>query len=79
MKDFESINSVLELFPEKYREDIKLAFQCTDLETQYGLLNATDFDDIKDQIVDKADVSSLMVLNNQRFLECPINLSGLLE
>ncbi len=79
LRDFQSLDSIIELFPEQYREDIKNAFQCTDLETQFQLLNETDIDFIKSQIVDKIDIESLESLNNQRFLEFPINLQGLLN
>lgn len=79
LRDFESIDSVIQLFPDKYREDIKSAFQCTGLDIQYSLLNEIDIEGIKSQIVDKVDIPSLEALNNQRFLEFPINLQGLLE
>lgn len=77
LKDFESIDSIIQLFPEQYRDDIKKAFQCTSIETQYDLLNDTDIDGIKSQIVDKVDIDSLNALNNKRFLDFPINLQGL--
>ena len=79
LKDFASIDSIIELFPENYRSDIKLAFQCTSIETQYDLLSETDIDDIKSQIIDKIDIESLEALNNRRFLDFPINLQGLLN
>jgi hypothetical protein len=79
LKDFESIDSVIELFPEKYREDIKSAFQCTGLDIQYSLLNETDKEEIKSQIIDRFDLKSLETINRERFIEFPINLPGLLE
>lgn len=79
LKDYKSINSVLDLFPEKYRRDIKGAFSCTDLGTQYALLTESDIDSIKLQLVNNIDISSLEALNNKRFLDFPINLQGLLE
>lgn len=78
LRDFESIDSVIELFPEKFREDIKTAFQCTDIGLQYSLLSETDIDEIKNQIVDKVDTASLEALNNKRFAEFPLNLAGLI-
>jgi hypothetical protein len=42
-------------------------------------LNDIDTEDIKSQMVDKADIQSLESLNNQRFLEFPISLQGLLQ
>ena len=79
LRDFSSIDSVIELFPEQYRNDIKTAFQCTSIDTQYSLLSETDIDNIKSQIIDKVDVESIEALNNKRFLEFPINLQGLLN
>jgi len=79
LRDFESIGSVLQLFPEKYQMDIKDAFQCTDLDIQYGLLSDTDIEEIKSQMVDKMDVASMEALNNKRFLEFPIQLQNLLD
>lgn len=79
LKDFSSLDSIIQLFPELYRDDIKLAFKCTSIETQYGLLGPTDIDSISSQIIDKVDIKSLEALNNKRFLEFPINLQGLLN
>lgn len=79
LKDFESIESVIQLFPDKYRDDIKNAFKCTGLEIQYALLSDMDRESIKNQLIDKSDISSIESLNNQRFLEFPINLQGLLN
>lgn len=77
LRDFESLNSIIELFPEKYRADIKEAFNCTSIEMQYELLNKADIDFIESQIVDKVDISSVEALNNKRFINSPINLSML--
>lgn len=79
LRDFECIESVIQLFPEKYRDDIKVAFKCTSLDTQYSLLSDIDIDVIKNQIIDKADIGSIESLNNKRFLDFPINLQGLLN
>lgn len=79
LKDFESIDSIIQLFPDKYKEDIRNAFRCTSIDTQFELLNDTDIEYVKSQIIDKVDMESLEALNNKRFLEFPINLSGLLN
>ena len=79
LQGFNSIDSIIELFPEQYRNDIKTAFQCTSIDTQFDLLSENDISDIKSQIVDKIDIESLEALNNRRFLEFPINLQGLLN
>lgn len=79
LRDFESIDSIMDLFPQSYREDIKQAFQCTSIDTQYSLLNDVDIEEVKSQIRDKVDIQSLEALNNKRFLEFPINLQGLIN
>jgi hypothetical protein len=79
LKDFESLDSIIDLFPEKYRADIKTAFQCTSIDTQYALLADADIENLKNQMVDKSDYESLNALNNRRFLEFQINLPGLLS
>lgn len=78
LNDFKSLNSIIELFPEKYREDIKMGFQCTNIDDQYQLLSDVDVDKIMNQIVDKIDITSIESLNNQRFFNYPINLNALL-
>lgn len=78
LKDFESIDSIIGLFPQTYRDDIKQAFQCTSIDTQFSLLSDTDINEIKSQIIDKIDMESLESLNNKRFYEMPINLPMLL-
>ena len=79
LKDFGSIDSIIQLFPQEYRDDIKQAFQCTSIDTQYSMLNETDIEEVKSQIIDKVDIESLESLNNRRFIEFPINLQGLLN
>ena len=79
LRDFESIESIIQLFPENYREDIKTAFKCTSIDTQFELTNDIDVEYVKSQIIDKIDMESLEALNNRRFLDFPINLPGLLS
>jgi hypothetical protein len=79
LKEFESIDSILQLFPVKYQDDIKNAFLCSDISLQSTLLTDADRLDVQTQCIDKVDIASVEALNNQRFLEYPINLQGLLE
>lgn len=78
LKDFNSVNSVIELFPDKYRNDIKEAFECTSLDVQSTLLAKSDIEGIKLQLVDKVDTGSIEALNNKRFLDFQINIQGLM-
>lgn len=78
LRDFSSINSIIELFPDQYREDIKTAFQCTSIDSQMDLISDSNIEEIKSQIIDKIDIESVNALNNNRFFEFPINLPYLL-
>lgn len=79
LSSFESIDSIIDQFPEKYRADIKTAFQCTSIITQYDLLSDSDISGVESQIIDRSDMDSINALNNRRFLDFPINLSSLLQ
>ena len=78
LKTYSSIDSIIDLFPSKQRTDIKEAFQCMNLDTQYSLLSDADIGGIKDQLIDKYD-PSVSELNDKRFLQYPINLQALLN
>ena len=79
LNDFSSINSIIDVFPEQYRNDIKTAFICTSIETQAELLNETNSQNVCSQIVDKIDLKSVEALNNKRFFQFPINLPYLIN
>jgi len=78
LNDFKSIDSIIEIFPDKYADNIKESFQCTDIVTQYNLMNDANIENIKNQIVDKFDMKSLEELNTRRFYDFPINLPMLI-
>lgn len=78
LKDFKSIDSIIDIFPEKYRNDIKLAFLCTDIRFQYSLLTNSDKETVFNQIIDLEDRVSVESLNNVRFHDYNINIQGLL-
>lgn len=79
LSGFSNIDSVINLFPERYAEDIKKAFQCVSIDTQYKLIGEGDIENIKSQIVDRVDIESVEMLNNKRFLDFPINLQSLIN
>ncbi len=78
LPQFSSIDSILEIFPEQYREDIKTGYLCTSIENQMALIGNADVSNIMSQIVDKIDTRSVEALNNKRFFDFPINLPYLL-
>lgn len=79
LKDFKTIESVINVFPEKYRNDVMDSFKCMDLDVQLELLTKGDYDYIESQFIDRSDLTSLEALNNRRFLNNQINISGLLQ
>lgn len=79
LNNFSNIESVIGLFPMTYAENLKNAFKCMSIDTQYKLLGEGDIENIKSQIIDKVDIESVELLNNKRFLEFPLNLQSLIE
>jgi DNA-binding ferritin-like protein (Dps family) len=79
LRDFKSIDSIIDIFPEKYREDIRTAYKCTDIRFQFSLLTDADKKMILDQIIDLSDIQSVENLNNVRFQKYQINIPGLLQ
>lgn len=79
LMDFRSVDSIADIFPDKFRDDIISACRCTDLSLQLSLLTNTDRDFVCSQMIDRSDPASLESLNNRRFLDFPINLIGLLD
>lgn len=79
LEEYKSIESILNIFPNQYRENIKRSFISCDLEKQLSLIGVQDRELVLSQIVEKYDNESIEALNNQRFLEFPVNISGLLK
>lgn len=79
LTDFQSIDSVLTAFPSAMRNQLRSSLQCLNLDNHYDLLSEVDVSETKSQIVDKVDMKSVEALNNQRFLEYPINLPNLIN
>lgn len=78
LRDFSSIDSIIDIFPEQYQEDIRNAFQCTSIENQMALINKINIEEVQAQIIDKIDIKSVEALNNKRFFDFPINLPYLI-
>lgn len=78
LKDFSSLDSIIQLFPEDLKKDLKNAFQCMSLDIQFDMMSDTDKSSLKDQMIDRVDFMSLNALNNKRFYEFPVNISALI-
>lgn len=78
LRDFSSLASIIDLFPEKYRKNLEENFRCVSLDNSYGMITEADVSVLKEQMVDKIDLVSVEALNNKRFLNYPINLTGLI-
>lgn len=79
LPQFTSVDSVIEVFPVKYRDELTSAVKCIDLDGQLVLVTKADREATFGQLIDRSDPTSLEALNNQRYLEVPINLQGLLD
>lgn len=78
LKDFESISSIIDIFPDKHKDDLVSSYKCMSIINQYDMISDIDKDNICNQIIDKIDMASLEELNNRRFINYPINLQSLL-
>jgi hypothetical protein len=79
LSGYNSIDSILSIFPEKYQSDLKVGLECVDLNKQLMLLGKADSDSVIAKLVDRTDNSGVLSLNNKRFIDFQINLTGLLE
>lgn len=78
LEEFNSINSIIDIFPEKYQDSMKQSFDCMSLDTQFELLTTADKESVIIQIIDQVDENSLSSLNNERFINYQINLASLI-
>lgn len=79
VQQYSSLDSIIDLFPPKYKDELKQAFPCMSIDNQYELLNENDINSIKNQLINKVDERSINSLNNKRFLDFPINIEGLVK
>lgn len=78
-KDAFNINILANMIKPEFRKQLLDNFYCTDIETQYNMLNIKDIYSITTQIVDKFDNVTLKKINNQYFQFYPIQLVELLS
>lgn len=69
-----NINILSNVIKEEYKSLVLNNFYCTDIETQFQMLNIKDLYIITSQLVDKFDNESLKKLNDQYFSLYPIQL-----
>ena len=69
-----NINSLLQIIDEKYHNDTTINYLTTNVIEQYKRLNKTDIDYIKSQIFNKYDSGYLNELNEEYFIEFPLNV-----
>ena len=73
-ENMDNINLLSGIIKSGYRDIIMNNFYCTDIGFQYKQLNAKDINDITSQIVDKFDNVSLKRINDEFFINTPLNL-----
>lgn len=74
-----NINILSNIIKEEYRKDLLNNFYCTDIDTQYSMLNIKDIYSITEQLIDKFDNVQLKKLNDQYFINSPIYLMELMS
>lgn len=77
LENFKSLSSVLSFLPKKVQSELSQSFKGFDLNVHLSQVNELIKEELKEQIVDHFDFDSIMSLNNQRFLEFPVNLIDL--
>lgn len=76
-KDAFNINILANMLKPEFRKQLLDNFYCTDIETQYSMLNIKDIYTITSQIIDKFDNAALKKINNEHFQLHPIQLMEL--
>lgn len=72
-----NINLLISIIKAGYRDIIIDNFHCTDIDFQYNQLTKKDIHDVMSQCIDKFDNVSLKKLNDEFFINSPINLMEL--
>jgi len=73
-KDVTSINILSSIIKKEYVGLLLTNFYCTDIDTQFAMLNIKDLYSITEQLVDKFDNTALKRINDQYFKNNPIYL-----
>jgi hypothetical protein len=73
-KDVSNINILSSIIKEEYKALLLQNFYCTDIDTQFAMLNIKDLYSVTSQLVDKFDNVALKKLNDQYFRQHPIYL-----
>ena len=69
-----NINLLVNALSDKFKSMVLSNFYCTDIATQYAILNKPDIYRIIEQLIDKFDNASLKKMNDMYFSEFPIQL-----
>lgn len=73
-KDVSNINILSSIIKEEYRGLLLTNYYCTDIDTQFNLLNIKDLHSITSQLTDKFDNVALKNINDQYFRNHPLLL-----
>lgn len=77
-KDVFNINILSNIIKQEYRQEVLNNFYCTDIDTQFSMLNFTDKSSISSQLINKFDNLSLKKLNDDYFKNYPLYLVELM-
>lgn len=76
-KDIKSLDMILQILPDEYREQADKNFNCINLERQFGELSQKEIFNITNQIKDRSDYNSLLRLNQEDYRDYPLMLDAL--
>lgn len=69
-----NINSLISLIPENYQNDFAINYMTTSIYEQYKKLSDVEIKYIINQIIDKHDGGYMKVINDEYFIEYPLNI-----
>lgn len=78
-KDVSNINILSGIMKEEFKGLLLQNFYCTDIDTQFSMLNIKDLYSITSQLTDKFDNVTLKKINNEYFKQHPLFLLELTE
>lgn len=72
--DIENLNSLINTIPENFQNDFAINFMTTSIFEQYKKLSDVEMKYILNQVVDKYDGGYIKVINDEYFIDYPLNI-----
>jgi uncharacterized protein YjgD (DUF1641 family) len=72
--DIENLNSLINIVPENFQNDFAINYMTTSIFEQYKKLSDVEIKYILNQLIDKYDGGYMKVLNDEYYMEYPLNI-----